>query len=148
MEKPGTSPRRKTGGMTLVELLLGIGVLVLSGVWLLGAYHSSLHLTETAQQTKVALNDLRDMMERIKATPFTRLDDDFPNGAPDGMVGAGPNRYTAVVGGYSLPNERITVTHTPDPAADPRELVVQITWTNRGRAYQRSVATVRASEAS
>ena len=148
MEKPGTSSRRETGGMTLVELLLGIGVLVLSGVWLLGAYQSSLHLTETAQQTKVALNDLRDMMERIKTTPFTRLDDDFPNGAPDGMVGAGPNRYAAVVGGYSLPDERITVTHTPDPAADPRELVVQLTWTNRGRAYQRSVATVRASEAS
>ena len=135
-------------GMTFVELLLAMGVLVVSGVWLLGAYQSSLRLTEAAQQTKVALNDLRDMMERIKTTPFSRLDDDFPSGAPDGIVGAGANRYAAVVGGYSLPTERITVTHRPDAAADPREMVVEVTWTNRGRAYQRSVATVRASEAS
>ncbi|MBI2104360.1 MAG: hypothetical protein HYT90_02090 [Candidatus Omnitrophica bacterium] len=137
---------RSRAGMTLVELLCGIGVLVIAGMWLLGSYHSALHLTEVSQQTTVAINDLRDMMERIKATPFTQLQASFPHGVANGPGGA--RAYPSVVGGYTLPAEQITVTHSPNATADPRELTVQLTWTNRGRVYQRRVETVRASEAS
>ena len=142
----GAVPRRNEIGVTLVELLLAISVLVIAGVGLLGAYHSALHLTETAQQATVAVNDLKDIMERIKTTPFTQLQASFPSGAANGPGGA--QAYTNVVGGYTLPNEQITVTHSPNTAADPRELIVRLTWTNRGRTYQRSVSTIRASQAS
>ncbi|MBI3331243.1 MAG: prepilin-type N-terminal cleavage/methylation domain-containing protein [Candidatus Omnitrophica bacterium] len=137
---------RSRAGMTLVELLITIGVLVVAGVWLLSAYHSALHLTEVAQQTTVALNDLRDMMERIKATPFVQLQTNFPHNVANGPGGA--QAYANVVGGYTLPAEQITVTHTPSVTADPRELSAQVTWTNRGRSYQRRITTVRASQAS
>ncbi len=130
-------------GMTLVELLIAIAVCVVAGVWLLAAYHSALHLTEVAQQATVALDDLRDMMERIKATPFNQLTAAFPNGVANGAAG-----YAVAIGNYTLPNQQITVTHSPSVAADPRELIVQVTWTNRGRVYQRSTSTVRSSQAS
>ncbi len=127
-------------GMTLVELLIAITVAVIAGVGLLVAYHSILHLTEVSQQSVVALNDLKDMMERIKTTPFSQLTATYPNG----LVGA----YSPIVGGYTLPNQQITVTHQPNTNADPRELIVQVTWTNRNRNYQRSLSTMRASRAS
>ena len=135
-------------GMTLVELLIATVVTVLGGLWLLGAYHSVIELTETSQQADVALNDLRDMMERIKTTPFTSLAANFPDGAVNGVVGGGPNLYAPIVGSYTLNGEQITVTHRPGTAADPRELIATLRWTHLGRTYQRSLSTMRVSESS
>jgi Tfp pilus assembly protein PilV len=126
--------------MTLAELLVAMTVAVVGGIWLLASYHSILHLTEVSQQSATALDDLKDMMERIKATPFAQLTATFPTG----VAGA----YNGIVGGYTLSNQQITVTHQPSANADPRELVVQVTWTNRNRNYQRSLSTMRASRAS
>jgi type II secretory pathway pseudopilin PulG len=134
-------------GVTLVELLLAVTVVIISSVSLMVAYQSALHLTEVSQQSNLALNDLRAMMERIKTTPFTALNARFPTGAINGVVGAGPDQYTGVVGGYALSGEQITVTLAPSTAADPRELVVQVQWTNRGRVYQRRATTMRTSQA-
>ena len=142
------SSRRWGRGFTLVEVLFALVVVVVSGVWLMVAYQSALYLTEVSQQTNAALNDIRSMMERIKTTPFTVLNASFPAGAVNGVVGAGPDLYTGVVGGYALSDEQITVTHSPSTAADPRELIVQVQWTNRGRTYQRRATTMRASQAS
>ena len=138
-------PERFLRGSLLVELLIGFGAMVIAAVWLLTAYHSSLQLTEVAQQAAVALDDLKDMMEKIKSTPFAQLATDFPNGTANGGV---PDKYGTVVGGYSLQTEQVTVTHQPNAAADPRELVVQVTWTNGGRTHQRRVSTMRSSRAS
>jgi hypothetical protein len=135
------------GGVTLVELLLAVVVVLIAGVSLLGAYHTALHLSEISRESATALSDLRDMMERIKATPFPQLAADFPDGAPNGVVGLGPDLYEAVIGEYRLPNQQITVTHRPNTAADPRELIVEVTWMNQGRAYERRVTTIRTSQA-
>ena len=135
-------------GFTLVEVVFALMVVVIAGVWLMMAYQSSLHLSEVSQQASMALNDVRSMMERIKTTPFTALNASFPNGAVNGVIGAGPDLYTGVVGGYGLSVEQITVTHSPSTGADPRELIVQVQWTNRGRTYQRRATTMRASQAS
>lgn len=142
------SRRHQEGGLTLVELLLALVTLVVGGVWLLGAYQASIHLTEVSRQSSIAMSDLDDLLERIQATPFAQLAADFPDGAVNGVVGAGPDRYGAVIGGYGLASEQITVTHTPSAAADPRELVVQVSWTHRNRTYQRQLSTVRSSQAS
>src|SRR3989338_4079162 len=131
--------RRGSCGFVLLELLFAVVVLLLSATWVLMAYHSALHLTEVSQQTSLALDDVKDMMEKIKATPFSQLLSSFPNGAINGVVGGGPDTYQAMVGGaYGLTDEQITVLHQPNTSADPRELVVHITWTNRGRTYQKS----------
>lgn len=133
-------------GMTLVELLVAVMVMALGGLWLLGAYHSVIELTEVSQQSDVAINDLRDMMERIKTTPFTGLAASFPNGTVNGITGGGPNLYAPIVGTYTLNGEQITVVHRPNATADPRELIVTLQWSNGGRAYQRSLSTIRVSE--
>ena len=140
-----SKPRQGIGrrGVTLVEVLVSISVLVLCVVGVAWAYQSSLHLAEVSQQASVAVNDLKDMMERIKATPFTQLTANFPNGVANGSAG-----YAVAIGNYTLPSEQITVTHTPSTAADPRQLTVQVTWTNGGRVYQRSTSTMRSSQAS
>ena len=135
--------RASSRGMTLVEVLISITILVLCGVGVAWAYQSSLHLSEVSQQASVAVNDLKDMLERIKATPFSQLTANFPNGVANGAAG-----YTVAIGGYTLPSEQITVTHSPNTAADPRELIVQVTWANGGRVYQRSSSTMRSSQAS
>ncbi len=139
--------RQRRAGFTLVEVLGAIAVIVLASIGLLTAYQSTLHLNEVAQQSSLALNDLKDMMERLKSTPFAQLQANFPNGTVNGTAGT-PQEYTNIIGGYTLQNEQITVTHSPAVTSDPRELIVQVTWTNRGRTYQRSLSTIRSSEAS
>ena len=67
----------------------------------------------------------------------------FPDGVSVGDGGA----YEGIVGNYTLPVEEITVQHEPTVAADPRELIVQVRWTNRGRQYLRTLSTMRSSEA-
>ena len=134
----------KVRGFTLVEALFTMLIVIVAGLGILGAYGSSINLIEVAQQSSVAVNHLKDMMERIKSTAFTQLNTDFPNGAANGVA----NSYVSVVGGYSLPTEQITVTHQPDTLTDPRELSAQLTWTNRGRVYQKTLSTIRASKAS
>lgn len=135
-------PRRPRSGMTLVELLIGVAILLVSSLSLLAAYRYALELSEVAHQSAVAVNDIKDMLERIKTTSVANLQTDFPDGV------ANTAAYTTVVGGLTLSGEQITTTHSPSPTADPRELIVQVTWTNRGRTYQRSLSTLRSSQAS
>ena len=130
-------------GMTLIEVLVAILVVSLSGLGLLGAYRSVMEMTEVSQQADRAIDDLKDIMERIKTTPFTSLAVVFPSGVADGG-----GLYAPIVGGYVLSGEQITVAHQPNAAADPRELIVTLRWTNWGRTYQRSLSTMRISESS
>lgn len=141
--------RRDRAGLTLVELLFAVVAMVIAGVALLGASQAGLHQIEAAQQTSLAMDHLHDMLERVKTTPFAVLNTSFPSGAPGGVVGGGPDQYGAIVGGYSpqLTGEQVTVTHSPSAVADPRELVVRVQWSNRGRVYQRTMSTLRTSQA-
>ncbi len=130
-------------GMTLVEVLFAFVTVAVTGVWVLGAYHSSMRLAETAQQNNIATDHLKTVLEQIKATPFSQLTANFPVGG----------NYSILVGGFTLPtatspNEQITVTHVPNANADPRELVVRVAWTSGGRSYSKTMSTVRASRAS
>ncbi len=138
---------RWRGGMTLVELLVALVVSVIAGMGILGAYHFSLQLAEETRGADIALQDLAAMTERIKATPLSQLQAGFPSGAPNGVVGAGVDLYSAIIGGYRLEQETITVTHTPTTSSDPRQLTVQVRWQNQGRTYQQTVHTVRTSQA-
>lgn len=117
---------------------MAITIVMLSCVWVTAAYHWVLELNQVSEQTLIALNDLQDVMERVRSAPFTQLAATFPNGVAGG--------YDPIVGGYTLPNEQIIVTHVPSTAADPRELVVEVNWTVKNRIYRRQLSTVRTSE--
>lgn len=142
--------RRRTAfrnhrGVLLAEVLFAIAAILMAGVWLLGAYGSAIGLSSVAQQNNIAMNDLKDMLEKIKITPYSQLTANFPTGS---VNGGNPDKYSAVVGGYDLTNEQITVTHQPNTAADPKELVVQVTWTSGSRQYSKTMTTLRTSKSS
>lgn len=133
---------RTRRGVLLAAILFAISAILMAGVWLLGAYGSSIRLAAVAQQSDVALNDLKDMLEKIKSTPFTQLNVNFPNGTVNGTA---PDLYTTAVGGYGLASEQITVTHLPNVAADPKQLSVQLTWMDGARQYTSTMRTFRSS---
>ena len=128
---------RRKAGATMVEIVLAMLVLVIAGG---GAYLSHLYshqLSEHANDSLQAVNDLDDMLERIHATAFNNLQADFPDGVADGG-----GAYAAIVDGYTLPNEQITVTY-PSATTVRLEMLVTVTWVTRGRARTASLSTVR-----
>jgi hypothetical protein len=145
---PGVRRRRVPLGMTLIEMLVTFALLIVSGVWAMGSYHGILHLTEVAGQSTLAINHLKDMMEAIEATPFSQLAADFPH---DTTGGSGGTAYAAIVGNAPqdrLPDEAVVVRHRPNASANPRELEVEVRWTNRERVYTRTLSTIRTDQTS
>ncbi len=141
--RPRGAPR---AGLTLVELLFAVVVFIVAGLGILMAYQSAFELSEVAQQTSMAVNDLHDMMEKIKDTSFGAIPTAFPTGTMGGS-GGDPTvtaAYGGIIGGYSLTQEQITVTF-PHPGTDPLEIVVALSWMNGTRTYTRSLSTMRSS---
>jgi len=134
----GEVPR---SGGTFIELVLAIFVFVLAGTGIVGSFLSAHQLSDHAQNTAIAIEDLRDMMERIHATPFANLLTQFPAGVPDGGAGT---PYTTIVGGYSLGSEQITVTY-PTQTPDAVEVVVTVNWIQAGWSRSTSLSSWRTS---
>lgn len=129
---------RSNKGMTLIEIMVAAAVFVIGLAALLSGLLSAVYFVDNSRDTTIAVSDLRTMMEHIRSTAFNDLTTDFPNTVQDGPGG---NNYSAIVGGYALRNEHITVTYT-NPAADPLEINVSLTWQDkRGRSYSSSMST-------
>ena len=133
-------PRVRNAGMSLVEVVITLAVFVVAGLGIVGAHFYSNQLSEYATSSMRAVNDLEDIMERIHATPFDNLQATFPAGVPNGVG----NAYAAIVGGYTLGSEQITVTY-PSVTTGRLEMVVTVNWTERLRQRSTSLSTVRTS---
>lgn len=125
--------------MTLIELLLAAVMFVIAGLGILGATLQSQRLLEHSTSTMRAVNDVEDLMEHIRATPFAEVQTRFPAGVPNG--GAASD-YAAVVGGYTLDGEQIVVTY-PSQTTGRLEILVTVNWLHRQRARSTSLSTVR-----
>ncbi len=121
--------RKSQVGITLVEILLAITIMVFTTVAIMQFYLSSLALSETNKEATVAMAHLTNMMEAIKCTPFSNMLTDFPNGVSDGTIN---NNYATLVGGYVLKDEHIVVSYV-NPSIDPLEIMVSVSWQDRGR---------------
>lgn len=119
--------KRNKSGVTLVEILIAIIILVFATAAIIQFYLSSLGLSEINKEETIAMADLINMMEAIKCTPFSNIIVDFPNGVSDGPTG---NEYATIVGGYVLTDEHIVVTYV-NPSNDPLEIMVSINWQDR-----------------
>jgi Tfp pilus assembly protein PilV len=122
--------RKNKSGITLVEILLAITIMVFATVAIMQFYLSSLALSETNKEATVAMAHLTNMMEAIKCTPFSNMLTDFPNGVADGTI---HNNYATLVGGYILNNEHIVVSYV-NPSSDPLEAMVSVSWQDRSKA--------------
>jgi prepilin-type N-terminal cleavage/methylation domain-containing protein len=127
-------------GTSLIEILVAVAIFAVAMSGLLGSIFAVVYLSETSRNLTIATSDLNNIMERVRATPFDHLAQDFPQAVTDGPAA---NRYPAIIGGYRLNNQHITVTYA-NPAGDPREVKTTITWEDKkGRPYTASFSTYR-----
>ncbi len=131
---------RTKAGVSLIEILVAVLIFTLAMGGLLSCIFSTMYLSEISRNSTIATADLRNIMEKIRATPFDHLTADFPHNVQDGPV-AKP--YQDIVGGYRLVNEHITATYA-NPNSDPLEIKVTAVWQDkRGRNANASLYTFR-----
>lgn len=127
-------------GLSLVELVIALFVFVIASAGVLSSYLSSSQLIQDATNQMRAVEDLGDLMEQIQATPYDDLLATFPTGVVDG----GGTDYDGLVGGYTLQDQQIVVTY-PSQTTGRMEVLVTVSWGFLGRAYTKSLSTVRTS---
>jgi Tfp pilus assembly protein PilV len=131
---------RNDNGLSLVEILIATLVFSIALAAVVSSIAAIVDVIDDAKDTTVATADLRNMLEKMRATPFDSLVALFPHGAADGPM---PNPYTTIVGGYTLANEHITVTYA-NPDVEPLEIHTLLTWqSKKGRAHNSSIATFK-----
>lgn len=127
--------RRFKKGLTLVELMIAFLILAVAILAIWGVFIYALSNTIQAREMNIATDDLKDVLEKIKGTPFSNIVGNFPDG---GAINA------TDIGGFLLNNESITVTYPQGTTGDPLEIVLTITWTGKGgRSYSQIFKTVR-----
>lgn len=120
----------KREGFTLIELILAVAIIL---PVLLGAIGLNVYVfraTETSRRTMVALQDAHTVVERIRNTSETSL---------SAVTSAYPDSQ-AVTGFSNLPSEQITVDYA-NINADPLDLIVTVSWLDRGRTMVRNLST-------
>lgn len=94
------APRRTRAGMTIIELMVSMAVLMIAAGATFGSIASFAGLGESNEQTIIAWNGLHDRIESIYAEEFHEifaLYDDDPANDPDGP-GTAPGPHFSVVG--------------------------------------------------
>ena len=126
--------------MSLVEILVATLIAVVAIGGILEAYRHFNTLSESTQEINTAMRHLTTMMEKVRSTPFSVLEARFPNAAANGGAS---NDYSAIVGGYSLSGQQITVTY-PNPGTNPLEIIIAVQWNGpQGRQYVKSLSTFK-----
>lgn len=121
-------------GFTLLETVVAALLLALGIVAVALAQSRVLVSSRHAREIMTATTDLASAVELVASTPFAELTTRFPNGAP-----------IAAYNGLHLRDEMITVSY-PNPAAEPLEVWVSITWrdfTGEMRSMPHTAALVR-----
>ncbi len=133
--------KKNNRGVTLIEVLIAALVLVITIGAALKAYQYHLQLAQLSKDKAEAVADMRDIMETISATPYSQITTIFPDGVVDGGAF---NDYSALVGGYILDNQRMTVSY-PNPLNTPLEIIVSVQWYGpRARLLNLSLSTFKA----
>ncbi len=128
-------------GTTLIEILFATLVFTIALSGLMSSVLAIVSLIDTAQETTIATSNLKNMMEKIRVTPFANIASNFPNALIDGPVG---NPYSAIVGGYTLINEHIVANYA-NPIVNPLEINIRVNWQDKqGHLRNISLSTFKA----
>ena len=144
--QPTASGPGRSTGLTLVELLVGIWILVISIVPLLTAFVGQATVNEHARNLTWAMNDATRVMERLRelnvgcATP-TALATALPVAECGGVACASWDAWLAAAtggGGKSIqptPAVNELVVLNPPVGTDPLQVSVAVCWRHRSRPF-------------
>lgn len=137
-------------GMTLIDVVVGSGIILLVFVSLFSAFTLAVELASTTKARAGAVSVVADSLERLRAMPYDELG--TLGGIPAGMV---PQVATTSLNGvfYTV---RTLIQYVDDPAdgtgtgdtngvsADYKRVKVEVTWLARGRTESTSAVTLAA----
>lgn len=124
-----------TNGLTLVELMIVSLILSVTIVALVLVFINALNQIALAREMSIAADDLSDCLEKMKTVSFANLTSQFPDSAAIAP---------ALIGGFLLVNEAITVSYPQGVSVDPLEIKVEVTWSGKdGRTRSMAFKTIR-----
>lgn len=118
-------PRHSLAGLTMIEALIAVGVLMVAVLSALSSQVTSLNLITTSRETNTALSDLQAAMEQV----LLERADEIPGAYP---------ADTSLVNfdDLNLQDERIVPTYpgfvVGDVVPDPLPIVLTISWSDYG----------------
>ena len=127
-------------GYSLVEILLALALFVIAGIGIVGSFMAMQGFSDYATKSMRAVSDLQALVEHVQSTSFQNVATVFPDSVADGGAG---KPYAALIGGYALQNEQITVTY-PNQTVDRLEMTITLSWAHRNRTLTKVFSTVRA----
>ena len=119
-------------GFTLIELMMGVVILLVSGLALLSGFLGSMFLNNSSNNLTTAVNDAQYVLEQVKGLDYTTcIQMNFSGGC-----------YTLPTF-TNLPSE--TVTFKPYPETDIgtsiSKITVEVTWQDKQQIRSYSLAT-------
>lgn len=124
-----------TGGFTLVEAMVSLMIVLFVLVPLLLAFAGALLEIMIAREISLADDDVKDVFEKLKLTPFPNLPVEFPDGA---------SINENIIGGYLLSDEDIVVSYPEGIGGNPLAIQVTVSWTSiTGKARTETYKTIR-----
>lgn len=120
----------KRGGFTLIEVMVGVFILLVSLLAALTGFLGSLFLNNASNNLTTAVNDAQYVLEQVKGLDYTACIQNLPSTC------------------YTLPtftnllNE--TVAFDPAPtviSANARKITVKVSWQDKGQERNFSLAT-------
>ncbi len=118
----------KNKGFSLLELMIGVGILVVAVAGILAFYVACFNLTEGSRSLTVAMHDATKLMERIRVTNFSDIQ------TTDWAA------WMVSEGGFdTLPNESIGVAFAN---SDPIQIDITVSWTDKGRIKTKTLTSL------
>lgn len=123
-------------GFTLIELMIGVGILVIAIAGLLGVFTACFGLNESAGNLTIAISHARCVIEEVRDRniPSIITGIDWATWAQSDPPGGG--------GCNNLNGESVQVSYPSGAGANPLEILVTVNWTEKGRARNAQLATL------
>ncbi|MBI2440613.1 MAG: type II secretion system protein [Lentisphaerae bacterium] len=132
-----TDPEKRIGrvtcgpsGLTLVEVVIAIGILLISTGALLWAFVSAKHSSTVAQNRVLAMENARNELELLRIQPYSSVSNFGPVAITNAI-------FTGISG-----KRQWTVTDFTNSSGDSiyKEVIVTISWLNPGSAESSSLS--------
>ncbi len=121
---------RNKRGFTLIELVIGMGILAFALCGIVSGLVTFMSLAEMARDKTVAVNDAQQLMEQIQDTSFSSV------------ASVAWTSWAVNNGCNTLNNEQVNVAFAY-PGVDLLQIRVTVTWQTRNRPMSVSMVTLR-----